>query len=254
MEMPNKADRTCAKIMFNRPPSRVNHAMAIDPGYNNNSFAIVTGYWSEDDNMPIIDGMVEIIPLDHNIPISFNSAFVDVMCLIIEHMNVKLIITDRWQNIKFLSDLENRYNIEQEIYSPKYKIMQEFKSQLEVAELQIPNIECKWKEIEKLAGEEYPMGYYQKPVAHFIYQLLTVQDLGKDVVKGDGTTDDLFRAVIGFYAYAIDDNWRDLLSGSNDSKIPQAALGAVASPANRNVGGIGGSNSSSGIGTVVSRR
>jgi len=43
-------------------------------------------------------------------------------------------------------------------------------------------------------AEAYPMCYKGYPVEHMVLQMLTVQDTGTQVNKGDGLTDDLWRA------------------------------------------------------------
>jgi hypothetical protein len=252
MLMPNDSERTCAKVKFHTPKSNINHCLSIDTGHVNNSFAITTGYYSENEDKPIFDGFCEVIPIDHQTPISFNNVFEEVLCPIIEHMNVKLVVTDRWQNIKLLSDLENMFEVEISTYSPKYKIFEDFKTMIEVAGCSFPGIECKWTEIEKIASEDYPLGFYKKPLAHLVYQILTVKDLGKDVTKGDDTTDDVFRSLIGNYAHLIDENYRDLVTGESTGIKTTKLLGVVGSS------GVGGGQmgdvSYSGIGVGTSRK
>jgi hypothetical protein len=251
MIMPNESERTCAKVKFNIPKSSINHCLSIDPGYSGNSFAITTGYYSEELNKPVFDGFCEIIPFDSSIPISFNNVYQEVLCPIVEHMNVKLVVSDRWQNISLLSELQAAFDVYVVTYSPKYKIFEDFKTMTEIDGCVMPNIECKWDEIEKLASEEYPMGFYKKPMAHLVYQLLTVKDLGKDVTKGDDTTDDIFRSLIGCYAHIIDENYRELVTGVDVKSNSKTIWGVVGSSGTG--GGKIGTMIVNGIGMGVSR-
>ena len=250
--MPNGSERTCAKVYFNTPPSNINHALSIDAGYSNNSFAITTGYYDVKNESPVVDGIVEVIPIDSNTPISFNAVYTDVICPIIETMNITLVVTDRWQNLKLLSDLETNYGVTVVTHSPKYKLFDQFRTDIEILENILPNVECKWNKIETLGQVDYPLGFVNNPVAHLLYQMVTVQDVQKDVTKGDGTTDDIFRSFINLYQFLCDEEYRDLVSGGSIEEAAKHALGVWGSQGSGGKGG--GSMSYAGIGLVAPRK
>jgi hypothetical protein len=250
--MPNGEERTGAEVRFLNQKSNSRHGMSIDAGYNNNSFAIVLGYTHEETRKPIIDAIVEIIPASQEQPISFNAVYENVICPLIEHFNVQLVISDRWQNIKLLSDIEEQYEITVETFSPKYKVFDTFRTDIEVLEEIFPSLEVSMNKIDSLAESDYPRGFENKPVAHLIYQMITVQDMLKDVVKGDGATDDIFRATINLYNYLTNPAYEDLVMGLVEDDIElKPALGTWGS---QQKGFTRGSGHYTGIGGLVRRK
>ena len=64
-----------------------------------------------------------------------------------------------------------------------------YKNKFEVPKLEIPMDQIK-------TITKYPDYFEDRPAAHFMFQLMTVRDKGKTVLKGPGYTDDIFRALV----------------------------------------------------------
>ena len=88
--------------------------------------------------------------------------------------------------------------------------------------------------------ESYPTGFANKPVSHFLFQCLTVEDFaGKTVEKGSEKTDDLFRASVLAYSFLIDVKYAELFKGNIKKSSGPRALGAAATATGMSMGSQG---------------
>ena len=178
--------------------------MAIDAGYSNNCFAMAVGSLKyiptasgEELLCPVIDCVVEINPLP-NIPLHYSMIYEGVMLPLIRERNVKILLADRWQSIKILQDAEMSEDLDvSKQYSLKFSDMIDVKTRMMQQQLQIPrpSIEDLDKIMELSSDEEYPQCFEHKPVEHLLLQMMTVQQGASNVIKGEGLTDDIWRAV-----------------------------------------------------------
>ena len=180
-----------AKILKMKPSGKPS-VMAIDAGYSNNSFAMAVAHL-EDRKFPRISLLAEIMPLP-GIPLNYSKIYDEVMLQIMDERNVKLLAADRWNSLKILSDAEEDAGVQTRQYSLKYGDMQTFKSYLLDGQMAIPKPDWTIEEILQYDQSNYPQCFKGFITEHFILQLLTVQDTGSGVIKGDQLTDDLVRA------------------------------------------------------------
>jgi len=224
------------KLRFQRALNKNHRILALDCGYSNNSFAFATGFYDEENSNPIIDGVGEIQPTDQ-CPINFTFVYEDIICPIIEKMNIQMVICDRWQNLKLLHDIEEQYGIMTEQYSVKYGDFNGFRECILNGELTIPKPEMKPSQVERAGEEEYPSGFLKAPVAHLLYQMITVSDLGKDVIKGEGSTDDILRASVLLFSYITDPEYREYCTGIDEDAVEEIGIRRpIASIISRGVG------------------
>lgn len=60
----------------------------------------------------------------------------------------------------------------------------DYKDSLMAKLIRFPHPEIKWEQIELAGNDSYPYGFEGKPISHFIFQNLTVEDkMGKTVAK-----------------------------------------------------------------------
>ena len=204
------------------PKDNNKRIIALDSASVNNSFAIVLGYFDDVLHRPIFDTFVEIQNTKES-ELNYNAVFNDVISPLCEHFNVGIIVADRFQSNKFIHDIQEEYQIPGEIYSVKYKDFTDFKQDILNSNITIPKPEMTPKEIEETGGDNYPHNFRKAPVAHFLYQLITVQDMKKEVLKGEGLTDDLFRACVLAYSYLVDPQYREHCSGKSQTAIIKPA-------------------------------
>ncbi|QZE57550.1 hypothetical protein pEaSNUABM17_00004 [Erwinia phage pEa_SNUABM_17] len=173
--------------------------LAIDAGFSNNSFALVTG--SRDEAGIIsVDCLVEIVPKP-GIPLNYTLIFDELLIPLCRARNVRVMLADQWQSLKLLQDAKLKVDSieESDQYSLKYQDMWTVKTMFESqpSRISLPRM-THAKTIAdtlKYDGDEYPQCFENKPTEHLIMQLQTVQDTGRSVIKNTGATDDLWRAM-----------------------------------------------------------
>jgi hypothetical protein len=95
----------------------------------------------------------------------------------------------------------------------KYGHFLVWRDALHNGQFRMPKLEMPPKEI-LAQTENYPHGFTNKPVAHAIFQALTVVDIpDKTVDKGDGLTDDIFRTMVVAYTYLSEPELASRFSG-----------------------------------------
>lgn len=166
--------------------------MTIDAGYSNNSFAISIAHNQR--NIAVFDLLSEVIPSQLH-KMNYPDLFKKVIYPLIRDFNVKMVVADRWESIKMLQDIEQKFKIPTEHYTLKREDMQDFSDRLYDSQCVFPPAELKSKRIHKMAEDnKYPRNFIDNPVSHFLLQAVTVSPDG--LAKGDGLTDDIFRTVV----------------------------------------------------------
>jgi len=223
-------------IVDNIKASDTRSCLAFDAGLTNNSFSIACGSlqtWEvqgREIEIPCIDLLVEINPAP-GIPLHYSKIFEGVLNPIIEKRNVSVFLADRWNSTKILQDAEMMHESVEVArqYSLKYVDMGNTKRALEDEEFRIPRSHNPKFDFEKDVLQfnhmSYPKCFEHRPVEHLILQLVTVQDTGKTVLKGDGLTDDLWRATSLCHWGMIQDDYSDYLSKPVTMSQKKGALG-----------------------------
>lgn len=239
---------TYGKLVIPRDEvTKPNRILAMDAGVVNNSFAFAIAHIKEEKDLryPVYDALVEIIP-DQEAPLNYSKIYDEVIRPMIEKLNIKLVCTDRWQNLKILSDIENdkKLKCQTKQYSVKYSDFLDFRQAVYDGLIRFPKPELSGEDIERAGNDSYPYGFEDKPVSHFIFQALTVVDMqGKTVTKGENVTDDIFRAAVLGYSIILRDEYKKIFKGSvsggssygigalpgQGTLNPSGKLGAVAS-------------------------
>lgn len=204
------------KVQEIRRPS----LMAIDAGYSNNSFALVVGSFNTD-MLPTVDVVVEVMSMP-GMPLNYTMIYEEVMKPLIEARNIRILLADRWNSIKILQDAQIEFedrDFQQKQYSLKYSDFWNVKNALEQFTFIIPMIE-KGQELDEVLKEsldDYPRCFDGRPVSHLALQILTVQDSGRTVLKGEGElTDDIWRASCLAYWGMQQEEYIDILTATEN--------------------------------------
>ena len=163
---------------------------------SNNSFSIVSAHRTPHGQIQV-DLIAEIIPLP-KIPLNHSKIFDNVVIPIVDKQNAAFVTADRWNSLKLLSDLlSHKQNLFTKQISLKYKHFFVLKSLLESEQLLLPRMMSRSIDtILQYDPNDYPYCFSNKPIDHLLLQMLTVQDIGSKIVKGDGgLTDDNFWAL-----------------------------------------------------------
>lgn len=225
---------TVEKIRRTGKPS----CLALDAGYVNNSFAFAVGHL-KDHKFPIIDIVCEIMPLP-GMRLNFSRIYDEVILPIVDARNVKLVAADRWNSIKILQDLEEDQDVETRQYSLKYSDMQLFKDYIENKQIILPDPKRELEDITKYDQSDYPNCFKDDPIGHFYLQMMTVQDTGSSVVKGDQLTDDMVRAVMLCNRMLLDEDHEDLWDMERVETVSQVDVQTLAVQRGYSGGGGGG--------------
>jgi hypothetical protein len=170
--------------------------MSLDAGYSNNSFACSLGHVDRATRIPRIDVMFEIVP-SPGYPLNYTDIYLNVLKPVMLAFNVVHVISDRWQSIKLLQDMERDLKVGYTMYSLRYADFDSFRQDTYDKKWRCPKPEMKVEAVLAAGDESYPAGFADKPLAHFVFQCITVVDHpGKSVEKGEKTTDDLFRTAV----------------------------------------------------------
>lgn len=240
---------TAAEYKLVRTPNyEYGAVMAIDAGWNNNSFAIAVGYPTtipdaeDDDDEDVFVGieiaaLVEIIPKKTH-PISFTRVYNDVIKPMCEEFNVACVVSDRWQNKKIVQDLEDALGIDYFELKATINDYDDYKQCLYDEMIVHPRLDMPFDQITNMTLDDYPDCFQKSPVAHLAFQMLTVQNSGTAVVKGeDGTTDDLLRTCILAHAALQDEEILEVcLEYTNDAPQVRPGVAAIATASNRGAG------------------
>lgn len=187
------------RLKWNNRDNAIPKLMALDAGQVSNSFALTVAHNEIADNgevTTIFDLMNEIIP-SKKTPVSFTWLLNDVILPIARELNVQMVVADRWQSLKLLSDIEEELEIETEQFSVKYDDFVGFKNGINEGFVLFPRPKQRISKFKDFNLDSYPDCFVGKPIDHFIMQCLSVEDIpGKTVEKGDGMTDDIFRAAV----------------------------------------------------------
>ena len=231
--------------------------LALDAGLNNNSFALAVGRLSKH-NVPQIYGMMEISPEDSGLNLDFTEIFDSSIAPIVDRHNVAKVVVDRWQSTKIIQDVE-RFGDElrEEIIGEQYSLRREdFNFVVDCMNDPetfpvFPALETGFNRVLRNDASNYPRCFRFKPTAHFLFQMATVTTTTKGVDKGQGYTDDLFRAVFLLLLYLYDEDEQYYL---HSRARKRSQRGVVASRGYSNAGsGSTRSTSTSAVGTYSGR-
>jgi hypothetical protein len=178
--------------------------VSIDAGYTNNSFGLTAGHFDFDTQKTVISTVLEIMVHDLR-KVDFNLTYLHLILPILRDLNAVLLVADQWQSLDILSRAREDRGLNKKgkswtatvQHSPKRKTFDALISMMESGTIEFPALSE--KDYTQVC-EEY-IDYTtlkDEPVKHLLLQMLTVKDVGADKapIKGEGFTDDMFRALV----------------------------------------------------------
>lgn len=179
--------------------------VTIDAGSVNNSFSLTASYFNPKTGKSVNCLMLEVMCHD-GLRINFNKMYKHVILPVCKDLNAVALIADQWQSLDLLhrakEDLGNgpdgKPNCLTTQYSPRRKDFDFFISLATNGNLVLPTLPRKsYDDVMDGSIVDYRL-LNGKPVQHFLLQATTVRDLGhgKCPTKGEGYTDDIFRAAV----------------------------------------------------------
>ena len=208
----NGVDYTVAKFinppgksgnpLLNLPKARFNTLFSFDAGYVNNSFALSIFRLRPGEGGSYFKQLItlfEIIP-SALFPINYSHLFDNFVYPLGHAFNCVYAVADRWQSIKFLQDMQAELGCTIDTYSMRSPDFVNVRAQLYSGDIALPDCGVPLKEVKDINVDGYPNCFLSDTLKHFYYQCATVRNGAKNVDKGEGLTDDLFRAFcVGAY-------------------------------------------------------
>lgn len=223
--------------------------LAVDVGLVNNSFAFSIMSVPEDYNIAeLTDEEVltpakllaagEVMP-KNGARMNMTNLYTRCLAPLVDHFNVAYFVSDRWQNAKIATDLEQEYGIETLEYRCSWEDFAVTRELVDNDNLTCPGLTMKFDDLMGVTAEQYPEIFRTKPIDHLAWQFMTVKEnTNVTVLKGDLGTDDLFRTVVLGCALLQDQEIVEDLLDADFAVDEDVALGMV-----RRVGGGGSSGS-----------
>ena len=193
--------------------SDIPFCLSIDAGATNNQFALTLLYQKLEKT--IIYAQMVIFP-EEGYNINFDLVDKYIIEPLVSELNIVLICADRW-NSKYILDkyADDEYDIYTYQYSLKYDDMMATKMAIRNNNLVIPKPEIPIEDITtKFITKSYKE-FRENPISYFILQLLTIQNNGRFVLKGN-YDDDLWRATALGYTLMQDEDWNVLFNNIED--------------------------------------
>ena len=166
--------------------------MTLDAGLVNNAFALVVAH--RRDTVMEVDLVIELVPQPGK-QVDFPFLYENIIKPIIIEMNVVLVAADRWNSITILQQIEKDVEgckVNQKTL--QYKDFTNFSASVYSGEVKLPALEMPMDRV--LVVRDFKKELLNAPIAHLALQMTTVKDTGVAIVKGDGFTDDMFRALV----------------------------------------------------------
>lgn len=225
--------------------------MALDAGLTNNSFAGAIG--NVKDGVITTRAVFEVIP-EEGAPLNHSLIYDNVLLPLMKKFNTRILLADRWNSVKLLQDAKldrDELEIADQI-SLKYRDMFIIKTLLQQGLLRIPAVEREsMRSCLEFDDEHYPMCFLDQPASHLAMQMATVKDTGKMVDKGDGYTDDTFRAMaLMVHGLHIEEYLEVLMAAPDDDVASRPTAFAVSSLGSGGQSQWGGGSSSLGVATI----
>jgi hypothetical protein len=168
------------------------NALGMDAGLTNNSFALAFG--CRNDAMVEVLSAVELIP-QSNKQISYPRLYSNVILPLVKECNIVYAGADRWNSVNMLQQIEEDTNgkCRWAHFTLQLHHFKAFGDLVNNGLLTLPELTWPVTRIEEVRN--YKMELKSRPIEHLLLQFLTVQNRNGTMLKGDGYTDDIFRAV-----------------------------------------------------------
>lgn len=182
--------------------------LAIDAGYTKNSFALALMHAKQEPKLADVRAVIEVAPGTDG-PLNYARLGRELIYPLIDTFNVRLVLADRWQSLKLLSDIELDYRdlrvgtMQYSLKPKDFDLIRDYLVEDSCDHLRLPPLEVDFADIMDLVDpQNYPECFRYKPGAHLLHQLMSCNVDARGVVeKSNMATDDLVRALcLGLWA------------------------------------------------------
>jgi len=179
--------------------------VCLDAGSTNNSFTLVGAHFDFDKQKTVVTTVIEIMTHDGR-RIDFNLVYLNIILPVLKQINGVALFADQWQSLDILSRAKEDMGLAPRQskprcmtaqYSPKRRDFDSLVAAFENKSIVLPFLaQVDYDDV--VTNQISYKTLNNKPVKHLLLQMLTVTDggVGKCPTKGDGYTDDIFRALV----------------------------------------------------------
>lgn len=173
----------------------ISRIIACDAGHTKNAFSICMYHVEkhEGEYMLFLDAAYAAIPEQRGktfVKVSFPS-MADTILDLAKRYRVRHVLYDRWQSIGEIQRLR-REGIDAEAYSPKFTDFEATRDFILTGQFHMPTWE---KPLDMLEADDV-IDLRRHPYTHFGYQMATVRETGKKLMKPEKGDDDMFRTLV----------------------------------------------------------
>ena len=179
--------------------------VCIDAGHVNNSFALVGAHYDFEAGRVVVTTLIEVMTHDDR-RIDFNLVYRHVILPILKDLNAVALIADQWQSLDILARAKQDCGTKPgsadprcltKQYSPRRRDFDSLLGAFQNSAIQLPAMtEAEYARTSTEFVEYKTLNH--RPAEHLLLQMLTVREgaPGRSPEKGEGFTDDLFRALV----------------------------------------------------------
>lgn len=192
----NTTEFTRAKITAVVRRARVPASiMSLDAGLTNNAFAVTIVHKGKDGfvKAPLV---LEVVAAKGT-KVDFKYTYENIIKPLIKEMNVREVYADRWNSEYILRQIEADFPLQVQVaknYTLRPRDFDAFIDFVPTGQLVLPTCEIDFDDAEGVI--DFKRDLLKYPGAHLYRQFLTVQQIAGVLVKGNGSTDDIFRALV----------------------------------------------------------
>jgi len=202
-----------SKMVLNKT---IPYMLAIDIGLSNCGYAVALMKLKEEDFTTIqIEGLFSVYPTGKT-PVDIDGMFEHFIKPMCECLNIQMVLYDRWQSKSQIQALV-KSGIKATQYSMTYADFMDFRIRLTQNKLETPVPEMPLDDVDA-APDSLEEVLYPRSYLHFLWQLLSVSEIGRKITKGDGH-DDLFRAVTLGAKFLWDEDYRYMFEYKDGQKL-----------------------------------
>lgn len=199
--------------------------MTMDAGEVNNSFVIDVMYYDFDTGKTVTSTIVELIPTGRR-RINFVKVYEQIIRPLAKDLHTQILLADRWNSTSILQQFVRDFpGAKAKQFSPKRKHFDQAVQLLMDGNAVLPATEMPLDDILGQYVENYRRHFLGSPVSHLAHQMSTVKETSpaRPPTKGDGFTDDSFRAWVLGASLMQDEKVLQILNDARTKMGPRVA-------------------------------
>lgn len=194
----SRPDRTLGKIIeaVMATSTWEPRILTLDAGLTNNAFAMAAGH--REGSRLRVDTLIEVVPAKGT-KIDFPGTYREIILPLVKSTNIGLVGADRWNSINLMQQLEDDTDgkVQGKQFTLNGNHLNKVVTGIATHDILLPGLELPPDQI--LGVRDFKRELRDFPASHLFLQLCTIREQRGTLTKGEGFTDDLFRALALLY-------------------------------------------------------